>query len=118
MGLDKLGILFIIIIVPIALLLNTYTNTQVDTLRLQNEYDTKLNNSTYDAVNTYKINTLSEDFSNIGDVRIGNINASINMFFTSLASNFNMTGYNRQFLQEYVPALVFTMYDGYYVYSK
>ncbi|MBO4293718.1 MAG: hypothetical protein J5881_04970 [Clostridia bacterium] len=118
MGLDKLGILFIIIILPIALVLNTYTNTQVDTLNMQLEYDTKLNSSTYDAVKTYQINSLSEDASNLGDVRIGNINAAINVFFTSLASNLNMSGYSRQFLQEYVPAIVFTMYDGYYIYSK
>jgi len=118
MGLDRLGILFIIIILPIALVLNTYTNTQVDTLKMQLEYDTKLNNSTYDAVKTYQINSLNEDASNLGDVRIGNVNAAINVFFTSLASNLNMSGYSRQFLQEYVPAIVFTMYDGYYIYSK
>ena len=118
MGLDKLGILFIIIILPISLVLNAYTNTQVDTLNMQISYDTKLNNSTYDALKTYQINSLSEDYSNLGDVRIGNINAAINVFFTSLASNLNMSGYSRQFLQEYVPAIVFTMYDGYYIYSK
>ncbi|MBR0490624.1 MAG: hypothetical protein IJJ82_01065 [Clostridia bacterium] len=118
MGLDRLGILFIVIVLPIALVLNTYTNTQVDTLKMQLDYDSKLNACTADAVRTYQSNSLSEDFSNLGDVRIGNINASINVFFTSLASNLNMSGYNRQFLQEYVPAIVFTMYDGYYIYSK
>lgn len=118
MGLDKLGILFIIIILPIALILNTYVNTQVDTLNMQLSYDTKLNNATYDAVKTFKINSLNEDASNLGDVRIGNINAAINVFFTSLSSNLNISGYSKQFLQEYVPALVFTMYDGYYVFSK
>lgn len=118
MGLDRLGILFIVIVLPIALVLNTYTNTQVDTLKMQLDYDSKLNACTADAVRTYQSNSLSEDFSNLGDVRIGNINAAINVFFTSLASNLNMSGYNRQFLQEYVPAIVFTMYDGYYIYSK
>lgn len=118
MGLDRLGILFIVIILPIALVLNTYTNTQVDTLKMQLDYDSKLNACTADAVRAYQSNSLSEDFSNLGDVRIGNINAAINVFFTSLASNLNMSGYNRQFLQEYVPAIVFTMYDGYYIYSK
>ena len=41
MGLDKLGIIFIIIVLPIALVLNTYTNTQIDTLKMQLDYDTK-----------------------------------------------------------------------------
>ena len=118
MGLDRLGILFIVIVLPIALILNAYTNTQVDTLKMQLEYDSKLNACTADAVRTYQTNSLNEDASNLGDVRIGNINAAINVFFTSLSSNLNMSGYSRQFLQEYVPALVFTMYDGYYIYSK
>ena len=118
MGLDRLGILFIVIILPIALILNAYTNAQVDTLDMQLEYDSKLNACTADAVRTYQNNSLNEDASNLGDVRIGNINAAINVFFTSLSSNLNMSGYSRQFLQEYVPAIVFTMYDGYYVYSK
>lgn len=118
MGLDRLGILFIVIVLPIALILNTYTNTQVDTLKMQLEYDSKLNACTADAVRTYQTNSLNEDASNLGDVRIGNINAAINVFFTSLSSNLNMSGYSRQFLQEYVPAIVFTMYDGYYIYSK
>ena len=85
MGLDRLGILFIVIILPIALVLNTYVNTQVDTLKLQIEYDTKLNNATADAVRTYQNNSLNEDASNLGDVRIGNINGAINVFFTAAA---------------------------------
>ena len=118
MGLDRLGILFIVIILPIALILNAYTNTQVNTLKMQLEYDSKLNACTADAVRTYQNNSLNEDASNLGDVRIGNVNAAINVFFTSLSSNLNMSGYSKQFLQEYVPAIVFTMYDGYYIYSK
>ena len=29
-----------------------------------------------------------------------------------------MAGYNQDILAEYVPALVYTMYDGYYIYSQ
>ena len=45
------------------------------------------------------------------------IEAAANSFFTSIANNFNMAGYNSDNLKEYVPALVFTLYDGFYIYS-
>lgn len=49
--------------------------------------------------------------------KLRDIEASVNSFFNSIASNFNMAGYNKDILTNYVPALVYTMYDGYYIYS-
>ena len=49
--------------------------------------------------------------------KIRDIEASVNTFFNSIATNFNMAGYNEDILKEYVPALVYTMYDGFYIYS-
>lgn len=49
--------------------------------------------------------------------KLRDIEASVNSFFNSIASNFNMAGYNKDILSTYVPALVYTMYDGYYIYS-
>ena len=118
MSLDKLAIIFLIIILPISLVLSTYTRTQTDTLNTQLAYDTKLNNATYDAMKAYQLNAFNESASNLGNVRIGHINAAVNTFYSSLSANLNMSGYNRAFLEDFVPAIVFTTYDGYYIYSK
>ena len=90
---------------------------QVKTISLQTSYDTKLNNATYDALKAFQLNTINSSTSDLTNSKIRDIEASVNSFFNSVASNFNMAGYNRDILKEYVPALVYTMYDGYYIYS-
>lgn len=91
---------------------------QVKTLRLQISYDSKLNNATYDALKAFQLNTINSDTSDLANSKLRDIEASANTFFNSIASNFNMAGYNQDILKEYVPALVYTMYDGYYIYSS
>lgn len=117
MKLQNLAVIFIIIILPISMILNVYTRNQVKTLKLQISYDSKLNNATYDALKAFQLNTINSDTSDLANSKLRDIEASVNTFFTSIASNFNMAGYNQDELKEYVPALVYTMYDGYYIYS-
>ena len=117
MKLQHLTVIFAIIILPISLILGVYINNQVETLRLQILYDSKLNNATYDALKAFQLNTINNSMSNMSDSKMNDIEASSKIFFNSIASNFNMTGYDRNILKEYVPALVYTMYDGYYIYS-
>lgn len=76
-----------------------------------------MNNATYDAVKAFQLNTINSDTSDLANSKLRDIEASVNTFFNSVASNFNMAGYNQDILKEYVPALVYTMYDGYYIYS-
>ena len=90
---------------------------QVKTINYQTLYDSKLKNATYDAVKAFQLNTVNSDTSDLANSKIRDIEASVNSFFNSIATNFNMAGYNRDILRDYVPALVYTMYDGYYVYS-
>lgn len=84
---------------------------------MQTRYDAKLNNATYDALKAFQLNTVNSDTSDLANSKIRDIEASANTFFNSIASNFNMAGYNQDILKEYLPALVYTMYDGYYIYS-
>ena len=93
------------------------SGSQVKTLSLQTSYDSKLNNATYDALKAFQLNTLDSSTSDLSNSKIRDIEASVNSFFYSIANNFNMAGYNQDVLKEYVPALVYTMYDGYYIYS-
>lgn len=118
MKLQNLAVIFAIIILPISLILGIYIDNQIETLRLQISYDSKLNNATYDALKAFQLNTINNSASDLSESKISDIEASVNSFFNSIASNFNMPGYNRDILKEYVPALVYTMYDGYYIYSE
>ncbi len=117
MKLQNLAIIFIIIILPISLVLSYYTQSRVKTLDMQLSYDTRLNNATYDAVKAFQINTLNSDTSNQANSKIRDIQASVNTFFNSMKTNFSMNGYSKEILQTHVPALVYTLYDGYYIYS-
>lgn len=117
MKIQNLAVIFIIIILPISMVLTSYVQNQVKTLNLQILYDSKLNNATYDAIKAFQLNTVNSSTSDLVNSKMRDIEASVNTFFTAIASNFNMAGYNSDILKDYVPALVYTLYDGYYIYS-
>ena len=117
MKIQNLAVIFIIIVLPISMVLTSYVQNQVQTLKLQISYDTKLTNATYDALKAFQLNTINSGSSDLANSKIRDIQASVNTFFNSMAKNFNMAGYDKNILQEYVPALVYTMYDGYYIYT-
>lgn len=117
MKIQSLAIIFIIIILPISLIFASYTKSRVETIGLQSQYDSKLNDATHDALKAYQINSFSSDTSDYTNSKIRDIKASVNTFFNSMSTNFNTLGYTKDTLQNYVPALVYTMYDGYYIYS-
>ena len=118
MKIQGLAIMFIILILPISIILSAYTQGQITTLNMQSSYDSKLINATYDGIKAFQLNTHNNDTSDLANSRIADIDASINTFYNSLASNFNMSGYGKDVLQNYVPAVVYTLYDGYYIYSQ
>ena len=117
MKIQSLAVIFIIIILPISMILTAYVQNQVKTLELQVSYDTKLTNATYDALKAFQLNTVNSSTSDLANSKLRDIEASVNTFFNSISSNFNMEVYNQDILKEYVPAIVYTMYDGYYIYS-
>ena len=117
MKIQSLAVIFIIIILPISMVLAVYVQSQVDTLELQIKYDTKLTNATYDALKAFQLNTVNSSTSDLANSKMRDIEAAVNTFYNSISTNFNVSGYNKEILQDYVPALVFTMYDGYYIYS-
>lgn len=117
MKLQQLAVIFVIIVVPISLVLSMYTNNNTEVLRTQAEYNNILLNATNDAVNAYQMNTLRNGYSTINDSKIRDITASVNSFFNSLASGMGSSSYRREDLEGYIPALLFTLYDGYYLYG-
>lgn len=117
MKIQNLAIIFIVIMLPISMVLTSFVQNQVETLHNQISYDSKLNRATYDALKAFQLNTINNDTSDLTNSKLRDIEASANTFFNSISSNFNMAGYNKDVLKNYVPALVYTMYDGYYIYS-
>ena len=117
MKIQSLAVMFIIIILPISLVLSTYVQNRVETISMQSQYDSKLKSATYDALKAYQLNSFNSASQDITNSKMRDIKASVNSFFNSLSTNFSTVGYTKETLQNYVPAVVYTMYDGYYIYS-
>lgn len=118
MKLQHIIIIFVIIIVPISLVLSAYINAHIKTIEYQTMYDNILINATYDGIKAFQLNTANNMYSTISNSKIRDIEASINVFFSSLGTNMGASGYSQEDLKPYIPAILFTLYDGYYVYSN
>ena len=117
MKIQNLAVIFIIIVLPISMVITAYVQNQIETLELQVSYDFKLKQATADALKAFQLNTVNSSTSDLANSKIRDIEASVNSFYNSMANQFNMVGYNQDILKDYVPAIVYTMYDGYYIYT-
>lgn len=117
MKIHELAIIFIIIILPISLLLSEYTKFQINTINIQTSYDSKLTKATYDAIKAFQLNMNNSTTSDLANSKIRDLEASVNAFRSSLKSSFSLSGYSEEELNRYIPALVYTLYDGFYIYS-
>lgn len=117
MKLSNLAIIFLIIVIPIAIALSEYINNKIEIATTELEYNTKLIDATDDAIKAYQINTVNNAFGDVTNSKISDIEDAINVFYNSLINNFNYTGYKSSIMKQYVPAIGFTLYDGYYIYS-
>ena len=117
MKIHDLAIIFIIIILPISIVLATYTQYQIQTINTQTLYDNKLASATYDAIRAIQINTTENDYSELSNSKIRDLEASVATFRNSIMSTFSLDGFSEDELNSYIPALVYTLYDGFYIYS-
>ena len=117
MKIQNFAVVFIVIIMPIALLLSVYTGNLIDVANRQAMYDSILLDSTYDAIRAYQMNTLNDDYQSESNSKVRDINASVNTFFDSLAAGFSSSALTKRELAGYIPAMLYTLYDGYYVYG-
>lgn len=119
MKLQNLMIIFIIIILPIILIFSLYLNLETKTINLQTEYDGKLIAATKEAVEAFEINTTewNNSFSSLANVKRQDLMSSVNVFTTSFASKMGISGTSKEEILTYVPAIVYVMYDGYYIYA-
>lgn len=82
MKMQHIAVIFVIIIIPISIITSFYISTQIYTITLQTEYDTKLSDATYGAVKAFQINTVNNRYSTVSDSKIRDIEASVNTFLT------------------------------------
>lgn len=117
MKVDGLAVVLAIILLPIILVVTFYIHLQVDTIATENQYNTKLLAATYSAMSAFEMNTANEDLSTVADSMRTIIEASNNVFLDTLATSLGMSNASRELLQPYIPAVLYTMYDGYYIYA-
>ena len=117
MKLQGLSVIFCLIVVPIVLILSYYVHAQITTITTQMSYNTKLLDATHDAMSALELNTANENLSSVSDSLRSIISASSNTFMNSLSTNFGMSNASHSALQPYIPAILYTLYDGYYIYS-
>lgn len=119
MKLSNIAVIFIVIVLPLLLILAYYVSLQIDTINMQTAYNTKLLESTKEAIEAFEINTVewNESASSVADSKRRDIFASINTFTTSLANNLGVAGTSKDYMLSRIPAIAYTLYDGYYIYS-
>lgn len=117
MKLQNLVIIFLAIALPIIILLSVYVELQVDTASLKARYDNYLINAAHETVVAFQMNTINDEFLTVSDAKIRDLEAALNVFSSSLSTSFGATGSNKSHTMSYVPALIFTLYDGYYIYT-
>ena len=119
MKLQHMSVIFVIIILPIVLVMSEYMRKEVDAINIQSQYDARLLTATYDAVKAFQLNTINNKYSSVSDSKIRDVQASINTFYNSLEQNFNYSiGQSKEDFENYIPAVLYTMYDGFYIYGK
>lgn len=117
MKIQHLAVIFILIIMPISFIFSEYISNQVEAGKIEIDYNSKLLNATYDAMKSYQINTITNSVGDRSNSKIDDLESAVNVFFNSLVSSFGYTGYKATVMEEYIPAVAFTLYDGYYIYQ-
>ena len=117
MRLQHVSVMFVIIFIPIILVTSYFISLEVNTVRLESDLDKKLLDATYDAMTAFELNTANEDLSSVSDSLRSIIDASNNVFFNTLCTNLGVSNASKSYIQPYIPAILYTLYDGYYIYS-
>ena len=118
MKLQYLAVIFILIIFPISLVMSLYIQNQIEAIGLQTSYDKSLIDATYDALKAFQLNTTNNKYSSISASKIRDIEASVNTFYNTLLTSMLQVAESTKDLRNYTPAMLFTLYDGYYIYTS
>lgn len=117
MKLQNLTIIFIIIIIPVILLVSLYITNGIKTVKYQSLYDTGLLTAAHDAINAFELNTTNNIYSDNAETKRNILKSSVKMFEKSLCNTCGISSYNTSAIEQYIPAIVFGMHDGFYMYA-
>lgn len=119
MKIHNLSVIFVVIAIPLILITSYYISLQIDTINMQTAYNSKLLDSTKEAIDSFEINTVewNSNYSGTADSKRRDVMASINTFISSFANNIGVSGTSKEYIMAYMPAIAYTLYDGYYIYS-
>ena len=118
MKLQNLTVIFIIIIIPVILLVSLYITNGIKTIKYQALYDTGLLTASHDAINAFELNTTNDIYSDNAETKRDILKSSVKMFEKSLCNTCRISSYNTSEIEQYIPAIVFGMYDGFYMYAQ
>lgn len=117
MRLQNFTIIFVVIALPVIIILSFYIKLQVDTANLRTAYDSTFLGATYDMLSAFQLNTTNNKYSTVSDSLIRDIEASINIFSDNFGNSLKFMGTSKNTVMTYVPAILFTLHDGYYIYT-
>ena len=118
MKLQHYAVIFIIIVLPISFFLSGYTQYKMEEINLSNQYDTRISEATYDAVNSFELNNQNELEILSIEQKKKEVEYAVETFYKVLGNRFSMSNIDSDALKDYTPAIMFNMYDGFFVQSK
>lgn len=118
MKLQHFAVIFIIIILPISFLLSEYMGSKIEELNMQTEYNSRISDSTYDGIKAFELNTNKENKRMSIKEKEQEVGYAIETFYKALANKFSTSGYDSNSLKNYTPAILFNLYDGFFIQSK
>ena len=117
MKLQNLTVIFVIIIIPVVLLVSLYITNGLKTIKYQAIYDSGLLTATHDAIYAFELNTTNDAYSDNAETKRNILKSSVKAFEKSLCNTCGISSYNTKEIEEYIPAIMFGMYDGFYMYA-
>ena len=118
MKLQNLTVIFVIIILPIILVTSMYISTGIKTIKYQSLYSEGLLNAVHNAVYAFEQNTINNELSVNAEIKRDILKSSIKVLERSLCTTCNVSTYDTTVIDQYIPAIVCGMYDGFYVYTS
>lgn len=117
MKLQNFILIFLIVIIPVILLVSLNIDVGLETVKYQTFYDNGLLAATHDAILAFETNMQNDEYSGNPERKREILKASVKMFEKSLVNTCGISAYNINEIEEYIPAIVFGMYDGFYMYA-
>lgn len=117
MKLQNLTVIFVIVIIPVILLVSLYITNGLKTIKYQAIYDSGLLTATHDAIYAFELNTTNDAYSDNAETKRNILKSSVKAFERSLCNTCGISSFNKKEIEEYIPAIMFGMYDGFYMYA-